>query len=278
MENLVKIYNLDRYETLLNLKRINKLFDGFYEEETDIISPLCLENSQKTIELLEFRYSLLTVINTIRFILKVVLDYYTPDQNLKDEYTEIYSELLSLRSNPENYEKITYPTVCEFVENRYLDYLTGTQNFTKTRNFVMLAIMLFAVPLKLHHLLNIEWNCYEGIDFDDTLENTVNIIKKHGDFFLVINKGSIVNQIIIPLNHYILHRLIGIYTSKFLKNKHHFFSTATGLPITKPNMSNGFINFTRKELGLGLTIYDIRKIWQKTNKNVNEEQLRAFTF
>jgi len=275
MDNLIKIYKLEPQNTKLTVKRINKLFSGFYEEQADIINPQHLDNSLLTIELLEAKYSLLTVINTIWFILKVVFDFYGTDENVKNEYTEIYSELLCIREKPESYEKITFPSICEFIETRYTDYLTANQNFTKTRNFVMLALLLYGLPLKLHNLMEIKYFCYEGVDFHETAGIPVSIVKKNGEYYLVLNKNTILERIVIKLEHFILHRLLGIYTSKFLKNKLFFFSTATGLQITKPNMANGFINFTRKELGIGLTIYDIRKILKKTNTLTDE---KAFTF
>lgn len=278
MNNLIVYFSLNEDDCSIIGKRINRLYDDFWDKQNDLINPNSLLNFEDTIELLDSKFSNLTIIQTIEFILKVI-EFYIPDDSVFQQYHEALSDYYSIQNSPSSYEKITIPTITDYIYTRINDYLRGTINFTKMRNFLIITFMAFGIPLKLHNLINIQYMAYEGIEFDDTIDKQICIVKKQSIFYLIFNRGSISNQIIIELFNPILHKLLSIYVVKYKNNNHHFFSTAQGRPISKSNLSNGVVNFTRKEFGFSLTIYDLRKVWYNSyKKTLTEEQKRAYKF
>ena len=278
MNNLIKTFNLDADNSIIVGKRINRLFPNFWCRLTDTLDPTEFENVEDTITLLDSKFSNPTIITTLEFILKV-LEYYVPCDAIYKQYEDHLSDYYSLESCPLSYEKITIPCLTDFIHSKAEDYLRGYQNFTKMRNFVLIAMMIFTIPFKLHTLMNIEFMGYEGVDFGDCLSKQIVLMYKHRKFYLIFNKGSIVNQVIFPIENNVLHRLLRIYVVKFKNNNSHLFSTAQGRPLSKSNLSNGIVNYTRKELGFSLTIYDIRKIWFKNyKKNLTSEQKYLYKF
>ena len=167
----------------------------------------------------------------------------------------------------------------DYMYSRSEDYLRGTQNFTKMRNFVLITLMITTIPLKLHTLMNIQYIGYEGIEFEDCVDKSIVLVHRRHKYYLIFNKGSIAHQMVYPIENKILHRLLKIYVVKYKNNNTYLFSTAQGRPLTKSNLSNGIVNFTRKEFGYALTIYDIRKIWYKYYKSkLSNEQKSMYKF
>ena len=278
MNNLIKTYNLDEDNSIIVGKRINRFYPTFWCKETDTIDPTLFENVEETITLLDSKFSNPTIITTLEFILKV-FEYYVPCDETFKKYEDHLSDYYSIENAPQSFEKITIPCLSEFIHSKAEDYLRGHQNFTKMRNFVLLSLMIFTIPFKLHTLMNIEFMGYEGIDFHDSINKKIVLMYKQRKFYLIFNKGSIANQVILPIENNILHRLLRTYIVKYKNNNNYLFSTAQGRPLSKSNLSNGIVNYTRKEFGFSLTIYDIRKIWFKNYKHLlTNEQKYLYKF
>lgn len=278
MNNLIYTYNLDRDNSVVIGKRLNRLFPDFWCRKTDTIDPTNFEHVEETIGLLDSKFSNTTIISTLEFIMKV-LEYYCPCEHTIKQYEDQLSYYYSIENSPQNFEKLTIPSLTDFVHSKAEEYLRGTQNFTKMRNFVLISLMIFTIPLKLHSLMNIQYMGYEGVDFDDCINKSIVLLNKHRKFYLVFNKGTIANQIILPIENNVLHRLLRIYVVKYKNNNTYLFSTAQSRPLTKSNLSNGVVNYTRKEFGFSLTIYDIRKIWFKNYKaKLTNEQRYLYKF
>ena len=77
MNNLIYTYNLDRDNSVVIGKRLNRLFPEFWCRKTDTIDPTNFEHVEETIGLLDSKFSNTTIISTLEFIMKV-LEYYCP--------------------------------------------------------------------------------------------------------------------------------------------------------------------------------------------------------
>lgn len=59
------------------------------------------------------------------------------------------------------------------------------------------------------------------------------------------------------MSHLPLHKLLSFYLAKFRRGEY-LLSGIKGSQLSKSNISNGLINFTRSELGYPISIFDLR--------------------
>ena len=262
--------NVDLDDAITIFKRMNRILDNtFWNENTAIIASDSLTEPLYLVECLEKKYSLLTTLNTIKFLQILTKLYYPDDKILDDAYDDIINDCLAIYETPSGYSKLTYNDVVEYIEKKSLYFLTLADNHTKYRNFFLLTLLILERPLKLNELINIKFMGYEGVDFYDTRDHEIVILKKHDQYYLVKNNGDISQQNILELKNRTFIKLIGKYIATYLKNYNCLFSIASGKPITKANISNGLINFTRKELGIAVGIQDCRRLFLSHNNHLD---------
>lgn len=263
LSTFIKRENLDPKDTLITLKRINRVMPNFFDEVSQVINANLLEEPESIIEKLEVKYSLLTTINTIVFIMKIC-NFYLPDVELMDKYIELHADLINIYENPNTYQKMTYTQITNFIDDKHITYLQNFDNHTKYRNFLLLCLLILEIPLKLILLTEIHYRCYEGVDFCDTLDTKICIIKKKDDLFLVRNfENNIGKQIVYQFQNPIFIKLLKKFLSSQLVSYKCLFSSANGKGISKPNISNGLVNYTKKEFGFPIGINDCQRIWKK---------------
>jgi hypothetical protein len=252
--------NIDIDDAIIIFKRLNRITDGGFYLDNEINTEI-VEQPLYIVEELEKKYSLLTTLNTMRFLGTLAKLYFPANNTLLEEYDDIINDCLAIVEAPNSYNKLTYTELLEFIEKKSLYFLTLSDNHTRYRNFFLLCFLLLECPLKLNELINIKYIGYEGADFYDTREYAVVVLKKHDHYYLIKNNGDISQQEILELKNNTFLKLLGKYISTYLKNYNCLFSIASGKPITKANISNGLINFTRKELGIAVGIQDCRRLF-----------------
>lgn len=263
LTTFIKRENLDPKDTLIALKRLNRVIPNFFDEVSQVVNANLLELPEDIISKLEVKYSLLTTINTIVFIIKLC-NFYLPEPTLLDKYNELHADLLNIYENPSSYQKMTYTQVFNFINDKHRSFLQVYDNHTKYRNFLLLSFLILEIPLKLTLLTDIHYMCYEGVDFDDTIGLKICIVKKHDNLYLVRNfDGRPDKQIIYPFEHPIFIKLLRKFLSNHLVSYKCLFSSANGKGISKPNISNGLVNYTKKEFGFPVGINDCQNIWKK---------------
>lgn len=253
----IKAYNLDYNDSINILKRIERVSPNFYNQEINAIDMNHLEQPKHLLLLLETRFSLLTTIRTISLIIKLY-NYYLPDSDLIKDYEEIENDLLGLYENPNSYSKITYGEIESFLHLKVVEFTRKDISYTKVRNLLLVAL-LSQYPMTLNELINIKYVCFEGADFEETFPSPIAILKRDCEFYFIKNGKTILEQEIKKIDFIPLHRCLTLYLSKF-KRGLTLLSGIKGFPLTKSNISNGLINFTRSEFGFPLSIHDIRQI------------------
>jgi hypothetical protein len=171
--------------------------------------------------------------------------------------------LLSIYENPKSYSKMTLGEIEEFIEAKIIDFTKQETSYTKTRNLLLLAL-LSQYPLKLNDLVNIKYISYEGACFEEVFPNQLGIVKRDCEFYLVKNGKTIIEQKVNKIEYTPLHRVLMLYLSRFSRGTT-LLSGIGGCKLTKSNISNGLVNFTRSELGYALSIHDVRNLHNSTS-------------
>jgi hypothetical protein len=270
-------YNFD--DSLTHLRRMNRIYDQFYEFETESFNGVIAENPEDIVARLLKRYSALTTLNTLEFLL-VFLNGRTTEEVL-DKYKEEISDLMDMKNNPHNYLKISsFTELRKVVEDLYPDYMRGLVSFTNFRNFMFLAILVFEVPLKLHHLINIKF--YRNTPVSECLTEPVYLTQNNNTFTLIFNKRKnrkLVSQMVYTIKNPITHKILLQYLANYKKhNNPTLFTAASGKPLSKSNISNGLMNFTTKILDIPITIHDIRVVYKSLPDYNSAENQHIFNF
>jgi hypothetical protein len=277
LTTFIKRENLDPKDSLIALKRLNRVVPNVYDEISQVVNANLLQDPEVIIEKLEVKFSLLTTINTIVFIQKLV-NFYLPDKILQNKYEELHAELINIYENPHSFQKMTYSQILNFIQEKHLNFIRPCDNHTKYRNFLLLALLILEIPLKLVLLTDIHYLCYEGCDFDDTLEYSICILKKNDDFYLIRNfDKNLAKQVIYKFENPLFIKLLKKFVANHLVSYKSIFSSANGKGISKSNISNGLVNFTKKEFGFPLGINDCQRIWKKWIKNQDPKKILLLT-
>lgn len=275
LNNFIKKINFTKEETIIILKRLNRVLpDPVYSEEgnlnyNDLLMPL------EILPLLEKKYSLLTTINTIQFIIKL-LEYYGTESQVINMYNDCLNDLLSVKEYPDLYIKKSITELELFVKQKYLEYLVECSH-TKVRNLILLSLLM-NYPLRLNSLISLNYISYEGANEDDAPMNAVSIINNNGDYSLILNELSIVKRKIFKITDELFIKILKLYTSRF-KRGTYLICSVVGKPISKSNLCNGLINYTRKELGTPLSVFDLKTIWKNEKReDPNSKELMDLFF
>jgi len=262
-------------ESLTHLKRMNRIFDSFYEYDTESFNSSIADNPEEIVEKLLKRYSPLTTLNTLEFLMEFLKGRTT--EAILDRYAEEISDLTDMKNNPHNYLKISsYQELRELLDDYYPDYMRNSVSFTNFRNFMFLAILIYEVPLKLHHLIAIQY--YRNKQPSECLREPVYLLHNSNTFTIVMNKRKnrkLYKQIVYKIKNTIVNKILLQYLANYKKNNSTLmFTAASGKKLSKSNISNGLMNFTTKLLDVPITIHDIRLVYQKLpdyNDPLNKE-------
>ena len=92
-----KEYNFN--ESLVNLKRLNRVFGNFYNFDANTWDTTIIENTEELTAQLLSRYSPLTTLKTLEFIV-VFLEAEGMPETIIGEYNETISDLIDMKNNP----------------------------------------------------------------------------------------------------------------------------------------------------------------------------------
>jgi hypothetical protein len=266
-------------ESLTHLKRMNRIFPDFYEYDTESFNTSIADNPEMIVEKLLKKYSPLTTLNTLEFLM-VFLKGRTTEVIL-DRYAEEISDLTDMKNNPHNYLKISsYSELREIIEEYYPDYMRNSVSFTNFRNFMFLSLLIYEVPLKLHHLIAIQYHRNKQVS--ECLREPVYLLHNNNTFTIILNKRKnrkLYKQIVYKLKSNIVNKILLQYLANYKKNTSSLlFTAASGKKLSKSNISNGLMNFTTKLLDVPITIHDLRLVYQKLPDYDNELNREVFTF
>lgn len=260
-----KNYNFN--DSLLNLKRLNRVFPDFYNFDLNTWDTTILEDTQGLTAQLLSRYSPLTVLKTLEFII-VFLEVNEMPEDIIEEYNEIISDLIDMKNNPNTYLKIaSFRPLHDVIDECYDDYMKANVSFTNFRNFMFLAFLIYEIPIKLHHLIFVEY--VKNKTPADCLSKEIYLLHDNNNntFTLIFNKRNnkkLEKQICYKIRSSIVERILLKYISHYKKpNLNTFFTSASGRVLKKSNISNGIMNFTKKIIDLPVTIHDLRQAYIK---------------
>ncbi len=260
-----KNYNFN--DSLLNLKRLNRVFPDFYNFDLNTWDTTILEDTEGLTAQLLSRYSPLTVLKTLEFII-VFLQVNEMPEGIIEEYNEIISDLIDMKNNPNTYLKIaSFRPLHDVIDECYDDYMKANVSFTNFRNFMFLAFLIYEIPIKLHHLIFVEY--VKNKSPADCLAKEIYLLHDNNKntFTLIFNKRNnkkLEKQICYTIRSSIVERILLKYISHYKKpNLNTFFTSASGRILKKSNISNGIMNFTKKIIDLPVTIHDLRQAYIK---------------
>lgn len=274
-----KNYNFN--DSLLNLKRLNRVFSDFYDFDTNVWNNTILEDCQDLTAQLLARYSALTTLKTLEFIV-VFLQCHEMPELLIEEYNETISDLIDMKNNPKNYLKIaSFRPLYEIINKCYDDYMKSSVSFTNFRNFMFLAFLIYEIPIKLHHLIFVEY--VKNKSPADCLDKEIYLLhdtNNKNTFTLILNKRhnkKLVKQISYRIRSTVVNKILLKYISYYKKpNLTIFFTSASGRLLKKSNISNGIMNFTKKINGVPITIHDLRQVYLKLNDYEHYKEIYNF--
>ena len=271
--------NYNFTESLTHLKRMNRIFNCFYEYDTESFDTSVADYPEAIVERLLKRYSPLTTLNTLEFLMEFLKGRTT--EAILDRYAEEISDLTDMKNNPHNYLKISsYGELKEIIEDYYADYMRNLVSFTNFRNFMFLAFLIYEVPLKLHHLISIQY--FRNKTPAECLREPVYLIHNNNTFTIVLNKRKnrkLYKQIIYKIKSNIVNKILLQYLANYKKNNSTLmFTAASGKKLSKSNISNGLMNFTTKLLEVPITIHDLRLVYQKLPQYNDPLNQSVFTF
>ena len=274
-------YHMKKYtksETMTAIKRLNRVIDGFYTEETEDLDLSNLDNPNVISTLLLSKYSILTTISSIEFIIEL-LKFYGNDTTLIEEYDDLASDLYDIKNNPCDYQKCSLAELSSFINDNYITMMGKEHSFSSFRNFLVLAILILEIPIKLHDLIVVKYTFHHKIE--ECFKEPIYLVKDEEEYHFVFNKrknNQLKKQIVYHITSNVVKNLMNKYFSNYSKNNKVFLSTAGGTEMTKANLSNGLINYTIKKLKFPLSIHDIRKLYSKENPVLSEVNKEVFTF
>jgi len=266
-------------ESLTHLRRMNRIYDTFYEFETESFNSAIAENPEDIVTKLLKRYSPLTTLNTLEFLIEFLKGRTT--ELVTEKYQEEISDLMDMKNNPHNYLKISsFAELREIIKEHYPDYMRNNVSFTNFRNFMFLAILIYEIPIKLHHLIQIKF--YRNRPLSECLYEPVYLLQQGNTFSLIFNKRKhkkLVSQIVYKIRHPITNSVLRQYLANYKKhNNPLLFTAASGRILTKSNISNGLMNFTTRLLEVPITIHDIRVVYKSLHEFSVKTNREIFTF
>lgn len=274
-------YKMKKYtskEILTSIRRLNRVLKGFYTEETEDLDLSFLDSPTEVSSLLLSKYSILTTINSVEFIMEL-LKFYGNNTDLINEYDDLASDLYDIKNNPCDYSKFTTAELREFVSEKYLKMMAGEHSFSNFRNFLVFALLVNEIPIKLHDLIEVKYSFHHSKE--ECFTHPIYLIKQEDEYYFIFNKrknNQLEKQLVYHIKCNLVKNLLNKYFSNYTKNNKIFLTTAGGMHMTKANLSNGLINYTIKNLKFPISIHDIRNLYLKEKKEISKLEEEILTF
>jgi len=278
MPDYLKMKKYTQKEILISIKRLNRVLDGFYTQETDEIDISHLDNPECVSTVLMSKYSILTTIATVEFIMEL-LKFYGNDTDLINRYDDMASDLYDIKNNPNDYSKFSLPELKEYCKENYLKMMSKEHSFSSFRNFLVLSILVLEIPIKLHDLIVVKYTFHHTKE--ECFREPIYLIKEEDEYYFIFNKrknNKLQKQLIYHIKTNEVKNLLYKYFSNYSKNNKIFLTTASGIEMSKANLSNGLINYTIKNLKFPISIHDIRTLYLKEKSDISELEREVFTF
>ncbi len=274
---MLKFGEYDFHASLINLKRLNRIYPNFYDFDNNTYNSPIVENCEELTKKLLQKYSPLTVLKTLEFII-VFLQANGVPEHITGTYDEAISDLIDMKNNPYDYLKIaSFENLRETINSWYPVFMSNGVSFTNFRNFMFLAFLIFEVPLKLHHLIFVEY--VRNKQPHECLTSPIYMLHDipTNTFQLILNKRKnkkLVKQFSYKLRSPVIKKILLKYISSYRKvNQNLLFTSASGRVLKKSNISNGIMNFTYKLCDVPITIHDLRKVYSKMNDYENYKEI-----
>jgi len=265
----MKVSGYNFHQSLQNLKRLNRVCENFYDFDTDNCNVSLLEDPKEVTEKLLNKYSPLTTLKSIEFII-AFLKNAGSEERLVEIYSEHLGDLMDMRHNPQAYSKMaSLAPLRQAVANKYTEYMGTTRSYSAFRNYLVLCLVTFELPLKAHQLLSIEF--YKDPSAEQTLVGDIilGFSSVENTFTFYINerkKKKLVGQQVHVVKNNLVHSVFLKYISNYkLNNSLYFISASTGAELSKSNISNCVLNLTNKILNTQLTLQQIRNLFLGSN-------------
>jgi hypothetical protein len=278
MPSYLKMKKYTEKEIMTAIKRLNRVMNGFYTMETEDLDLTFLDNPDIVGTLLMSKYSILTTISSIEFIMEL-LKFYGNDIELINQYDDLASDLYDIKNNPTDYSKCSMAELERFCKENYLKMMSREHSFSSFRNFLVLCILVLEIPIKLHDLIVVKYTFHHSIE--ECFREPIYLIKQEEEYYFIFNKrknNKLDKQLVYHIYSNEVKNLLNKYFSNYIKNNKIFLTTASGLEMSKANLSNGLINYTIKNLNFPISIHDIRTLYLKEKQNISELNKEIFTF
>lgn len=278
MPSYLKMKKYTQKEIMTAIKRLNRVMNGFYTEATEELDLSHLDNPEIVGSLLMSKYSILTTIASVEFIMEL-LKFFGNDTELINRYDELASDLYDIKNNPTDYSKCSLVELDEFCRKNYLKMMSKEHSFSSFRNFLVLCILVLEIPIKLHDLLVVKYTFHHTKE--ECFREPIYLIKEEEEYYFVFNKrknNQLYKQLIYHIKSKEVKNLMNKYFSNYVKNNKIFLTTASGVEMSKANLSNGLINYTIKNLNFPISVHDIRTLYLKEKQNITETEKEIFTF
>ncbi len=265
----MKVSGYNFQQSLQNLKRLNRVCENFYDFDTDIYNLPLLDNPEEVTEKLLNKYSPLTTLKSIEFIIAFLRNVGS-EERLVEIYSGHLSDMMDMRHNPQAYSKLaSLAPLRQAVAERYTEYMGTLRSYSAFRNYLVLVLVTFEIPLKAHQLLSIEY--YKDPTPGQTLVGDIilGFSSLQNTFTFYINerkKKKIVCQQTHRVKNNLVHSVLLKYISNYkLNNSLYFISASTGAELSKSNISNCVLNLTNKIMNIQLTLQQIRNLFLGSN-------------
>ena len=259
--NKTKKFGLREKEIEQSIRRLHRVF------KTQDISPELFEDADSIIELILNRYSILTVIQTIKVI--IIMSIYYGDSVIADEYINQLENIIDMKTNSSMYSKITNNEINVFINENYEKFMGSKICFSKFRHFLLLALLIKEIPFRFSTLTDIRFYSHNFIDESDCIKENVYLIRnpKLDSFIFYFNKkkdGKQIKQIKYNITDQKVRMLLKHYFAIYANNINYLFTTSGGKKCTDSNIANSLSNFCRQYFKVPLTLGEIRTDFLKT--------------
>tara|TARA_R110002126_G_scaffold124757_1_gene266969 strand:- start:1508 stop:2362 length:855 start_codon:yes stop_codon:yes gene_type:complete len=258
--NNEKKYGLYEREIEQSIRRLHRVF------KTQDLSPELFEESDSIIELILNKYSILTVIQTIKVI--IIMSIYYGNISVADEYINQLENIIDMKTNSSMYSKLTNYDINFFINASYEKFMGSKICFSKFRHFLLLALLIKEIPFRFSTLTNIRFYSHNFIDESDCIKEHVYLIRNPeiDSFIFYFNKkkdGKQIKQTKYNITDSKVRMLLKHYFAKYANNLNYLFTTSGGKKCSDSNIANSLSNFCRQYFKTPLTLGEIRSDFSK---------------
>ena len=262
-------YGLKENDINQSIRRIKRIF------KTQEISPDLFDDAEPIVEHLLNKYSILTVIQTLKLI--VIIYTYYGNTTLSNEYVNQLENIIDMKTNSDMYSKLTNNDIETFIDKNYEKFMGGNICFSKFRHFLLLALLIKEIPLRFPTITNITFKYHTNTEDSDCIRNVAYLVKnQNGSFTFYFNlkkDGKQMKQIKYDIKDTKVRMLLTHYFVKYAKNLNYLFTTSGGKRCSDSNIANSLSNFCRLYFKVPLTLGEIRAGFPKNTRDLLKKEI-----